>query len=181
MIGKLKIGLLYVLPGIIVLGAFSAGHMSITPEADRLADPNDVAEITEPVEEVDADAGGGDAAAGAAAAMLGLPQYQYFPYRTTLVGNIEDTNQLFSFEIAVAVYDKKIFANASMDVLAELELQLTPLILNQTVGMSADVLLSKDGRETLKLQIKDMLNETLEKWGHSPFVHAVEITSFVIT
>jgi flagellar basal body-associated protein FliL len=117
----------------------------------------------------------------AAAAMLGLPQYQYFPYRTTLVGNIEDTNQLFSFEIAVAVYDKKIFANASMDVLAELELQLTPLILNQTVGMTAEVLLSKDGRETLKLQIKDMLNETLEKWGHSPFVHAVEITSFVIT
>ena len=130
---------------------------------------------------MDADADGGDAAAGAAAAMLGLPQYQYFPYRTALVGNIEDTNQLFSFEIAVAVYDKKIFANASMDVLAELELQLTPLILNQTVGMSAEVLLSKDGRETLKLQIKDMLNETLEKWGHSRFIHAVEITSFVIT
>ena len=49
MIGKLKIGLLYVMLGIIVFGAFYAGHMSITPEADRLADPNDVAEITEPV------------------------------------------------------------------------------------------------------------------------------------
>ena len=124
---------------------------------------------------------GSDAAAGAAAAMLGLPQYQYFPYRTTLVGNIEGTNQLFSFEIALAVYDKKIYADVSMDVLAELELQLTPLILDQALGMSAEVLLSKYGRETLKVQIKDMLNETLEKWGHSPFVHAVEITSFVVT
>ena len=97
------------------------------------------------------------------------------------MGNIEGTNQLFSFEIAVAVYDKKIYADASMDVLAELELQLTPLILDQALGMNAEVLLSKNGRETLKVQIKDMLNETLEKWGHSPFVHAVEITSFVVT
>ena len=83
--------------------------MSISPEVDRLADPNDATAIIEPVEEVEAE--GSDAAAGAAAAMLGLPQYQYFPYRTTLVGNIEGTNQLFSFEIAVAVYDKKIYAD----------------------------------------------------------------------
>ena len=176
---KLKIGLLYGLPGTIVLSAFFAGHMSISPEADRLADPSDATAVVEPVEEVDAE--GSDAAAGAAAAMLGLPQYQYFPYRTTLVGNIEGTNQLFSLEIAVAVYDKKIYANSSMDVLAELEMQLTPLILDQAIGMTAEVLLSKLGRETLKLQIKDMLNETLEKWGYSPFVHAVEITSFVVT
>lgn len=179
MTSKLKIGLLYVLPAIAVLSAFFVGHISISPEADRLADPTNTAVVIEPVVEVDAESG--DAAQGAAAAMLGLPQYQYFPYRTTLVGNIEDTNQLFSLEIAVAVYDKKIFANASMDVLAELEMQLTPMILDQTVGMTAEVLLSKDGRETLKLNIKDMLNEALEKWGHSPFVHAVEITSFVVT
>ena len=172
---KLKIGLLYGLPGTIVLSAFFAGHMSISPEADRLADPSDATAVIEPVEDVEAES------SDAAAAMLGLPQYQYFPYRTTLVGNIEGTNQLFSFEIAVAVYDKKIYANSSMDVLAELELQLTPLILDQALGMNADVLLSKNGRETLKVQIKDMLNETLEKWGHSPFVHAVEITSFVVT
>ena len=76
---------------------------------------------------------------------------------------------------------KKYTLMSSMDVLAELELQLTPLILDQALGMSAEVLLSKYGRETLKVQIKDMLNETLEKWGHSPFVHAVEITSFVVT
>ena len=179
MASKLKTGLLYGLPGTIVLGAFFAGHMSISPEVDRLADPNDATAIIEPVEEVEAE--GSDAVAGAVAAMLGLPQYQYFPYRTTLVGNIEGTNQLFSFEIAVAVYDKKIYANASMDVLAELELQLTPLILDQALGMNEEILLSKNGRETLKVQIKDMLNETLEKWGHSPFVHAVEITSFVVT
>ena len=176
---KLKIGLLYGLPGTIVLSAFFAGHMSISPEVDRLADPNGATAIIEPVEEVEAEVS--DAAAGAAAAMLGLPQYQYFPYRSALVGNIEDTNQLFSFEIAVAVHDKKIFVDVAMDTLAELEKQLTPLILDQAVGMTAEVLLSKDGREALKHRIKDMLNETLEKWGHSPFVHAVEITSFVVT
>lgn len=175
----IKVGLLYVLPGALVLGAFFGGHMLITPERDRLADPNETVVLVEPEEEPTAKSEG--ASDSAVASLLGPPQYQYFPYRTTLVGNISDTDQLFSFEVAVAVYDTHMSANSSMDVLAELELQLTPMILDLTVGMKAETLLSQDGREALKLRIKDMLNDTLAKWGHEPFIRSVEITSFVVT
>ena len=177
--GLIKVGLLYVLPGTLVLGAFFGGHMLISPARDRLADPNENVVLVDPEVEPAAESeGGGESAV---ASLVGLPEYQYFPYRTTLVGNISDTNQLFSFNVALTVYDTKLAANSSMDILAELELQLTPMILDLTVGMRAETLLSKEGREALKLRIKNMLNETLAKWGHDPFVRSVDITSFVVT
>ena len=170
-----KIGMLYVLPGVIVLGAFFLGHKSMDPDVDRLSPPEESIEIMEPVpapsEEDQTQIEG----------FFGGPEYQYFPYRTTIIGNIPGTNQLFSFEIAVALYENRLTANSSMDTLTELETQLTPMILDQALGMSSEDLLSKDGREALKLKIKNMLNDTLAKWGHTPFIHSVEITSFVVT
>ena len=170
-----KIGMLYVLPGVIVLGAFFLGHKLIDPDVDRLLPPEESIKITKP------EPASSEKDQTQIEGIFVGPEYQYFPYRSTMIGNIPGTNQLFSFEIAVALYENSLTANSLMDTLAELETQLTPMILDQALGISSEVLLSGGGREALKLKIKNMLNDTLTKWGHTPFIHSVEITSFVVT
>ena len=170
-----KLSMLYVLPGAIVLGAFFMGHKTVNPEVERLSPPVESIKIPEPASVSNEDD------TPQAEELFGGPEYQYFPYKRTMIGNVPGTNQLFSFEVAVALYENHLTANSLMDTLAELETQLTPMILDQALGMSSEVLLSVSGREGLKLKIKNILNDTLEKWGYKPFIDSVEITSFVVT
>ena len=169
---------LYGLPAVVTLAAFSVGHMSIKPEQDRLAPPEALVEEQRdaPPEEDAAEEVPDDVDP-----MLLVPGYQYYPYPAAIVGNVPGSNSLFSFEIAVSIYETPLNSNGLIDILEEREPQLRPLILAEAVGLNDEVLLSYEGRIQLAETIKETINMYLVKWGYDPFIHAVEFTSFIIT
>ena len=98
-----------------------------------------------------------------------------------MTGNIPNSTKLFSFDVAVSLLESSLQITELMTILEELEPQITPMILEQTTGMTSDILLTEDGRTAWKLKMKQILNVTLEKWGYKGFIHTVEITSFIVS
>lgn len=176
---------LYGLPALLVLLAFMIGHATIQPEQDRLKDPTQVAKEIVAIEteddqpDVDQDQEAADD--DDPALVLGEPDFQYYPYPSTIIGNVPNSTKLFSFEIAVSIYDTPLAANVMISTLEEREPQLRPLILENAVDLDESILLSKSGRADLEEDIKETINTYLVRWGYDPFIHAVEITSFIIT
>ena len=185
MINRLVSFALYGLPATLVLLSFMLGHSSIKPEQDRLQAPNEIGldNIEADVDETENDTNQNSDASSEddPALTLGTPGFQYYPYPSTIIGNVPNSTKLFSFEIAVAIYDTSLAANVMITTLEEREPQLRPLILENAVDLDENVLLSKDGRLQLKENIKKTINDYLARWGYEPFIHAVEITSFIIT
>ncbi len=170
---------LYGLPAVVTFAAFSLGHMSIKPEQDRLAPPE--ALVEEQLEVAPEEEEATDEVPDDVGPTLLVPGYQYYPYPAAIVGNVPGSNSLFSFEIAVSIYETPLNSNGLIDILEEREPQLRPLILAEAVGLNEEVLLSYEGRIQLAETIKETINMYLVKWGYDPFIHAVEFTSFIIT
>jgi len=176
---------LYGLPALLILLAFMIGHATIEPEQDRLKDPAKVVKeaAAAEIEEKQSDSDQSDEATDEdnPALALGEPGFQYYSYPSTIIGNVPNSTKLFSFEIAVSIYDTPLAANVMITTLEEREPQLRPLILENAVDLDESVLLSKSGRADLEEDIKQTINTYLARWGYDPFIHAVEITSFIIT
>ncbi len=175
---------LYGLPAVIILTAFAFGHSSINPEEGRsqsLEASLKDAEQTKPSTSAEEEEPAEDGSETDNAAVFSTPDYQYYPFPSAIVGNVPNTNKLFSFEIAVSIFDTALAGNVMISTLEEREPQLRPLILENAVALNEDVLLYKSGRDALAENIKDTINTYLARWGYDPFVHSVEITSFIIT
>jgi len=171
---------LYGAPALVTLLVFAAGHSTISPQSDRLDalnPPTPTIEIEAPPENTDASA----QETNEEGFVLATPGYEYYPYPSTIIGNVPGSNKLFSFEIAVSIFEAPLNANSMMTTLEEREPQLRPLILAQAVDLDEDVLLSREGRQLLSEKIKATINDYLERWGYEPFIHSVELTSFLIT
>lgn len=176
---------LYGLPALLVLLAFMIGHATIEPEQDRLKDPVQAAKEIVAIEtednQPDVDQGQEAADDDDPALVLGEPDFQYYPYPSTIIGNVPNSTKLFSFEIAVSIYDTPLAANVMISTLEEREPQLRPHILENAIDLDESILLSKSGRADLEEDIKETINTYLVRWGYDPFIHTVEITSFIIT
>ena len=171
---------LYGAPALVTLVVFAAGHSTISPQSDRLDALNPPApslEIDAPPENTDASVQATDEAGF----VLATPGYEYYPYPSTIIGNVPGSNKLFSFEIAVSIFASPLNASNMMTTLEEREPQLRPLILAEAVDLEEEVLLTKEGRHLLSENIKATINDYLERWGYEPFIHSVEFTSFLIT
>lgn len=171
---------LYGAPALITLLVFAAGHNTISPQSDRLDalnPPNTPIEIEAPPENTDASAQETDEDGFA----IATPGYEYYPYPSTIIGNVPGSNKLFSFEIAVSIFESPLNASSMMTTLEEREPQLRPLILAQAAELNEEVLLSREGRQLLSEKIKTTINDYLERWGYEPFIHSVELTSFLIS
>jgi flagellar basal body-associated protein FliL len=176
---KVKAGLLYGLPTIIIFGLFMLGHKFINPEHDRL---EQLEAPTEVIEQVTTSKKNDDLENSRSNdALFGVPEYRYFSFKKSMTGNIPNSTKLFSFDVAVSLLESSLKITELMTVLEELEPQITPMILEQTTGMTSDILLTEDGRTAWKLKMKQILNVTLEKWGYKGFIHTVEITSFIVS
>lgn len=173
-------GALYGLPAAIVLGVFFAGHSSIAPQKDIIEQRSPQAEApaeAEPPQELET----AEADPAQDPSMIMKPSYHYYPYPANFMGNLPGSNQLFSFELAVSIFETALNASTLMKTLEEREPQLRPIILEQTQGLDGDTLLSREGRNQLRENIKTQINNHLVKWGFEPFVTSVEFTSFLIT
>jgi flagellar basal body-associated protein FliL len=174
-------GALYGLPGLIVLILFFSGHGTISPQEDILdkRNPAPVEEEIKPEEEPEPEQA--EVIEGQEPGIIMKPSFHYYPFPSTIMGNVPGTNQLFSFEIAVSIFETSLNASSLMKTLEEREPQLRPIILEQATDLDADTLLSSEGRDLLREKIKTQINLHLQKWGHEPFITSVEFTSFLIT
>lgn len=187
MLRRLGQGLLYVGPGVIILGAFAAGHMTIAPETDRLrtyrienglipAEPEpeaapeqeDPAAETEPAE-LDAEG------------RVIPPAYRYFSFAMPFTGNIGDSPRLFSLEVSLSVFGSPFVGDATVLRLQEMETQLRPIVLEQTEGMTEDEMRDGAAREALAIRIRDALNAAFVTLGENIEIDNAMITSFVVT
>ena len=187
MLKRLGKGLLYVGPGAVILGIFAAGHMTITPETDRLQTylienglmaPPDA--VTDPQEQADATA---QAEPGARAAQGGLirPAYRYFSFTMPFSANIGDTRRLFSIEVSLSVFGSPFVGDVIMLRLPELEAQLRPVVLEQMQGLTEDEVRDPATREALAVRIRDALNATFVRLGENIQIDAAMITSVILT
>jgi flagellar basal body-associated protein FliL len=184
---RLGKGLLYVGPGAVILGAFAAGHMTITPETDRLqtyriengliAPPEPVAEPeldpdqTAETEPVELDAEG----------QIILPAYRYYSFTMPFSANIGTTRRLFSMEVSLSVFGNPFRGDAIVLRLQELEAQLRGVVLEQMQGLSEDEVRDAASREALAERIRDALNATFASLGEDIEIDAAMITSVVLT
>lgn len=187
MLKRLGKGLLYVGPGVVILGAFAAGHMTITPETDRLQTyriENGLIAPPEPVPEPELDA---DQAVETEPVELDAegqiipPAYRYFSFTMPFSANIGTTRRLFSIEVSLSVFGNPFAGDVTILRLQEMEAQLRGVVLDQMQGLSEEEVRDATSREALAGRIRDALNATFATLGEDIEIDAAMITSVVLT
>lgn len=187
MLKKLGKGLLYVGPGAVILGAFAAGHMTISPETDRLQsyrienglilppepepEPEPDAEALAEAEDVERDENGG----------IIRPAWRYFSFTMPFTANLGETQRLYSIEVSLSVFGSPFVGDVIMLRLPEIEAQLRPVVLEQMQGMTEDEVRDPATRNALADRIRDALNATFVTMGENIEIDAAMITALVLT
>ncbi len=193
MLKRLARGLLYVGPGAVILGVFAAGHMTITPQTDRLQSyriengliappehppepepnqtPHRAAAPAPRAEAVDRDAEG----------RIIPPAYRYYSFTMPFSANLEATQRLYSIEVSLSVFGSPFVGDVILLRLPELEAQLRPVVLEQMQGMTEDEVRDPAAREALADRIRDALNATFTMLGEDIEIDNAIITSVILT
>lgn len=177
---------IYVLPAAVVAGGFSAGHLLVEGETDRLTNhliatgkmpaPEEVVEPAPSETEVQLDANGNPIDP----AML-LPTYEYFEMVQPFTGNLENTTRLYKIQFAFSVHKSKIEIDGIMAKLLEMEPQIRPVIVTELTGLTLDMISSREGRKELLARILVAVNDQLVKLEIGAVVEDVVITDLALT
>ncbi|MBO6775080.1 MAG: flagellar basal body-associated FliL family protein [Marinibacterium sp.] len=189
MLKKLGNGLLYVGPGVVILGVFAAGHMTITPESDRLQSyriENGLIPPPEPEAEPDQ-----EKLSPAEAEAEGVerdeegrivpPAWRYFSFTMPFSANLGTTDRLYSIEVSLSVFGNPFVGDVVMLRLPEIETQLRPVVLDQMQGMTEDEVRDPATRNALASRIRDALNAALIEMDENIEIEAAMITSVLLT
>jgi flagellar basal body-associated protein FliL len=200
-------GIVYILPGFIVLAAFIGGHAAVGPRAEHLQPYRDRFEATAPADtdapaaeataapaEGEAPAQGEAVPAGAEATATGEervqvdeqgqiipPSYRYFSFASAFAGNARDGSGLFSLELSVSVFLPPMFSDGVILRLQEREAVVRGLIMDTLADVAAEDLRTVEARRALTERIRTLLNDWLVSEGLEPDIEEVIITSFVLT
>lgn len=191
MLKRLARGLLYVGPGAVVLGVFAAGHMTITPQTDRLQSyriengliaPPEPPPEPDPSQTADAEATAeGDAVERDAEGRIIPPAYRYYSFTMPFSANLEATERLYSIEVSLSVFGSPFVGDVILLRLPELEAQLRPVVLEQMQGMTEDEVRDPAARDALADRIRDALNATFTMLGEDIEIDTAIITSVILT
>jgi hypothetical protein len=120
---------LYLIPAILVIGGFSAGHLIYPAERDRLTghlietgkipDPADAPAPEETEAEVQLDANGEPIDPA-----LLLPTYRYFEMVMPFTGNFSDSERLYKIQLAFSIHKSRMESDGIITKLQELEPQI---------------------------------------------------------
>lgn len=189
MLKKLGKGLLYVGPGAVILGAFAAGHMMITPETDRLQtyrienglipppepepepDPEELALAEAEAEDVERDEEG----------RIIPPAWRYFSFTMPFSANLGATDRLYSIEVSLSYFGSPIVGDVMLLRLPKIEAQLRPVVLEQMQGMTEDEVRDPATRNALADRIRDALNAAFVEMDEDIEIDAAMITSVLLT
>ncbi|MEY3004806.1 MAG: protein FliL [Pseudomonadota bacterium] len=193
MLKRLARGLLYVGPGAVILGVFAAGHMTITPQTDRLQSyriengliaPPEPPPEPDPSQTADAEAAAeaeAEAVERDAEGRIIPPAYRYYSFTMPFSANLEATQRLYSIEVSLSVFGSPFVGDVILLRLPELEAQLRPVVLEQMQGMTEDEVRDPAAREALADRIRDALNATFTMLGEDIEIDNAIITSVILT
>jgi flagellar basal body-associated protein FliL len=177
---------LYLLPAILVIGGFSAGHLLYPAESDRLVghlietrkipDPAEAPAPEEAEAEVQLDANGQPIDPA-----LLLPTYRYFEMVMPFTGNFADSERLYKIQFAFSIHQSRMESDGIITKLQELEQQIRPVIVTEMIGLTDEMLGSREGRQALLDRLLIVVNDELIKLELGPVVEDVVITDLALT
>jgi flagellar basal body-associated protein FliL len=176
----------YLMPATLVVGGFSAGHLSVHGQSDRLTayrietgeipDPADIVAVEETPEETQLDANGKPIDPS-----LLLPTYRYFEIPVPFTGNFDTSKRLYKMQLALSIHQSMLKSDGTIAKLQELEPQIRPAIVGALIDVSEETLRSREGRQAILAQILTAVNDQLIKLEMEPVVEEVVITELVLT
>lgn len=107
-------------------------------------------------------------------------KYNYLKIENVFQGRLNDTKELFSFEVAIATYQTNVTADFFIKAIYEIEAELVSEISTIAVDTISNELLTPEGRKIITNRIMDGLNEYLVEKGFNPDIHYVYIINYNI-
>ena len=107
-------------------------------------------------------------------------KYNYLKIENVFQGRLNDTKELFSFEVAIATYQTNVTADFFIKAIYEIEAELVSEISTIVVDTISNELLTPEGRKIMTNRIMDGLNEYLVEKDLNPDIHYVYIINYNI-
>jgi flagellar basal body-associated protein FliL len=168
---------LYLLPAILVIGGFSAGHLLYPAESDRLVGHLiETGKIPDPEAEVQLDANGQPIDPA-----LLLPTYRYFEMVMPFTGNFSDSERLYKIQLAFSIHKSRMESDGIITKLQELEPQIRPVIVTELIGLTDEMLSSSENRAELLGRLLIVVNDELIKLELGAVVEDIVITDLALT
>ena len=178
---------LYILPAFIVFIVFFVMHSSLVQEPlsreeieallnnpEEEISKNDAEETANPIE--------GEAEElpqGSNIPFIG-PQHFYHPFTGALATDLKNGSGILTIEIAVSIFMGKLNAEAYFESFKTFEPALRSVILALMRSKTKSQLNTNQGKEALKLEILETINNELVKLGAKPEIKTVQLTKLLL-
>ena len=179
---------LYILPALIVFIVFFVMHSSLVrdplsrEEIEALLDDPNKEEIAKNTIEETGNQVEGEAEElpqGSNIPFIG-PQHFYHPFTGALATDLKNGTGILTIEIAVSIFMGKLNAEAYFESFKTFEPALRSAILALMRTKTKTQLDTNKGKEALKLEILETINNELVKLGAKPEIKTVQLTKLLI-
>ena len=111
-----------------------------------------------------------------------LPEaHNYFEFGVPFAVNIKDSGKVLTFEIAISTFQSLIPAKFFLEGFVAFVPAVRSQILYEMEGYSLEELEATDAQEKLVIELRRVINETLEGLGAKPEVHKVLFKRYIVT
>ena len=183
-----KILALYILPALIVFIIFFVMHNSLVQaplsreEIAALLDTNQEEDLSNGVPEETADTVENDneeLPQGSNIPFIG-PQHFYHSFTGALATDLKNESGILTIEIAVSIFMGKLNAEAYYESFKTFEPALRSVILALMRTKTKTQLDTNEGKETLKKELLDIINNELVTLGAKPEIKSVQLTKILL-
>ena len=93
------------------------------------------------------------------------PEYRYYAFETPFVSNLTDSKKLLTLELSLMIKRPAFFVDSELEDLMKLAPAMRSQILNYLIGLTPDMLQSREHRQKLARNIRLLLNQYLQADG----------------
>ena len=90
------------------------------------------------------------------------PEYRYYAFETPFVSNLTDSKKLLTLELSLMIKRPAFFVDGELEDLMKLAPAMRSQILNYLIGLTPDMLQSREHRQKLARNIRLLLNQYLQ-------------------
>ena len=108
------------------------------------------------------------------------PQHFYHPFTGALATDLKNESGILTIEIAVSIFMGKLNAEAYFESFKTFEPALRSVILALMRTKTKTQLETNDGKDALKLEILETINNELVKLGAKPEIKTVQLTKLLL-
>ena len=108
------------------------------------------------------------------------PQHFYHPFTGALATDLKNASGILTIEIAVSIFMGKLNAEAYFESFKTFEPALRSVILALMRTKTKTQLETNEGKEALKLEILETINNELVKLGAKPEIKTVQLTKLLL-